>query len=650
VSRKDIDRKIAVIFVADVVGYSQHMKKDEDETLQSFRACRKILEKLFDEHDGRVFNTAGDSILAEFSSAVSAVVCASEFQNLIKERNDNTSSSIKIEFRIGINMGDVVKEGDDLYGDGVNIAARLEALSQPNGVCLSKTVFDLVSNKTKFVFNDLGEQKVKDEQFHAFDVLIGNNQKRSIKGAKRFNTPLYISIAVVIGLLIGVFFYIYINREKSMFIASQNDQIKGQASGRSLLILPFINKSGSDEFDYLSEGITDHLISSISPTTILSILSAQRSYLISKKEYSNQKLRDELGINFLVNGSIFTSDKKFRVNIELVDIKRNSKIWSSNKEYLLTDLFAAQDQIESLLRRAIQTHLTMGKVFSNSLEKYFENKEDYKELLSLRALTFQEGFAVTDDYDQPFKLLVERNPDNSMAVYYYADSLYRKFLANKLDFRDYSKAHEAILKAQELDPDNSLVYPLLGPIETWVMGINQMGLEDTLLKGLKKGSENYRTLVLIGNNLNSISKFSEGIRYLKKAVKIAPYGPITTEIFLMRAYIETKRFDEAKDLCLTMIEEGGKQGALWGTSFLTFSEFVTGEKEKAKTHLKNFIEENNYTLDELIQDLRNSPFSASELDQSLEDMIYIFLYMFEPEKITPYQEALFRKDLYSLED
>ena len=113
-SRKDIDRKIAVIFVADVVGYSQHMKKDEDETLQSFRACRKILEKLFDEHDGRVFNTAGDSILAEFSSAVSAVVCASEFQNLIKERNDNTSSSIKIEFRIAINRGDVVKEGDEV--------------------------------------------------------------------------------------------------------------------------------------------------------------------------------------------------------------------------------------------------------------------------------------------------------------------------------------------------------------------------------------------------------------------------------------------------------------------------------------------------------------------------------------------------------
>ncbi len=177
-SQKDIDRKIAVIFVADVVGYSQHMKKDEDETLRSFRACKKILEKLFDEHDGRVFNTAGDSILAEFSSAVSAVVCASEFQNLLKERNNNTKPSIKMEFRIGINMGDVVKEGDNLYGDGVNIAARLEALSQPAGVCLSKSVYDLVSNKTKFLFSDLGEQKVKDEHFHAYDVLFSGGHKR----------------------------------------------------------------------------------------------------------------------------------------------------------------------------------------------------------------------------------------------------------------------------------------------------------------------------------------------------------------------------------------------------------------------------------------------------------------------------------------
>ena len=150
---KEIQRKIAVIFVADAVGYSQHMKRDEDETVKSFRSCKQILDRLFEEHDGCVFNTAGDSILAEFTSAVSALVCASEFQSLINERNKSDNTKIKMEFRIGINMGDVVKEGNNLYGDGVNIAARLEALCQPGGISLSKSVYEFVNNETKFLIN-----------------------------------------------------------------------------------------------------------------------------------------------------------------------------------------------------------------------------------------------------------------------------------------------------------------------------------------------------------------------------------------------------------------------------------------------------------------------------------------------------------------
>ena len=142
-SEKKIDRKIAVIFVTDVVGFSKLMEKNEDETLQSFRACKELLDNLFQEHGGRIFNTAGDSVLAEFQSAVSAVICASEFQILVKERNSNVSKNSQMHFRIGLNMGDVIVEGDNLYGDGVNVAARLEAISQPNGVCLSKSIHDL---------------------------------------------------------------------------------------------------------------------------------------------------------------------------------------------------------------------------------------------------------------------------------------------------------------------------------------------------------------------------------------------------------------------------------------------------------------------------------------------------------------------------
>ena len=177
-SQQDIDRKIAVIFVTDVVGFSKSMEVNEEETLRSFRACHEILDKLFEEHGGRIFNTAGDSVLAEFQSAVSAVVCANEFQKLIKERNKSVSEESQMSFRIGLNMGDVIIEGDNLYGEGVNVAARLEALSQANGICVSKSIVDFVNKKTELLFNDLGEQKVKNTEVHAYDIADPDLQVR----------------------------------------------------------------------------------------------------------------------------------------------------------------------------------------------------------------------------------------------------------------------------------------------------------------------------------------------------------------------------------------------------------------------------------------------------------------------------------------
>ena len=179
-SNAKIERKIAVIFATDVVGYSKHMEADENETIHSLRACEEILQKLFAKYDGRLFNTGGDSFLAEFPSAVSAVECAVEFQNAIQTRNALEDTTTKLEFRIGINSGDVVKEKDNLLGDGVNIAARLEALAQTNGITVSKVIHDFVKGKTKFDFNDLGVQKVKQNEFHAFDLLLNQSQKRRL--------------------------------------------------------------------------------------------------------------------------------------------------------------------------------------------------------------------------------------------------------------------------------------------------------------------------------------------------------------------------------------------------------------------------------------------------------------------------------------
>ena len=166
----EIDRKIAVIFVVDVVGYSKHMETDENATIKSYNACEKILNKLLKKYKGFVFNTAGDSVLAEFPSAVNAVECAVDFQNEIKKRNQSDKVDVKLEFRLGINMGDMVKKDNNLIGDGVNIATRLEALAQPNGISISKSVYDFVVPKTKVSFNDLGIQKVKQNELSLIHI------------------------------------------------------------------------------------------------------------------------------------------------------------------------------------------------------------------------------------------------------------------------------------------------------------------------------------------------------------------------------------------------------------------------------------------------------------------------------------------------
>ena len=190
------ERKVTVILATDVVGYSVMMEENEEQTLKNLKVCRAIVEGLIKDHHGRIFNTAGDSVLAEFQSAVEAVICATEFQNTIKERNNSVGEEEQMEFRIGVNMGDVVIEGDNLYGDGVNVAARLEALAQPGGICLSKNVHEMVNKKTDFHFNDLGEQKVKDTLLHAVDVVIDETHKRTVKTQKKSKTPLFATIAV----------------------------------------------------------------------------------------------------------------------------------------------------------------------------------------------------------------------------------------------------------------------------------------------------------------------------------------------------------------------------------------------------------------------------------------------------------------------
>ena len=331
-STKEIWLKIAVIFATDVVGYSKSVEKNDDQTIKDFRVCKKFLEDLFKEHDGRIFNTAGDSVLAEFSSAVSAVICATEFQRIIKERNESETTDLKMEFRIGINMGDVVIEGENLYGDGVNIAARLEDLAQPNGVCLSRSVHEFINKKMDFLFNDFGEQTLKDNKFHAFDVVIDDSHKRTVKTKSKSQLPLIAAIVAI--LVLGIGGYAYYNNAPTE--QSKEEKKVARDNLPVILVKPFKNLGSEDTS--VSNAITESLISSLSRYNLLSVLSSSTSFHILETKMTDNEFAEKFGVKHAIQGSVQSFGKNTRLTVELNDLSKSKVVWSDKVDFMLDDI------------------------------------------------------------------------------------------------------------------------------------------------------------------------------------------------------------------------------------------------------------------------------------------------------------------------
>ena len=284
-SEDEIDRKIAVIFATDVVGYSKHMEANESGTVKNLRACERLLAELFKKHNGRLFNSGRDSFLAEFSSAVSAVECAVEFQNVVKERNSSDATTVKLQFRIGINSGDVIKEKDNLLGDGVNIAARLEALAQIGGITISKIIYDYVKGKTEYEFNDLGLQKVKQNEFHAVDLLIDGNEKRKFK--EKSNSIL-VTAASISGVLVITLLGYFVLNGSEHFPTAQKSSVTSDKP--TILITNFKNMTGNADNNYLGDGITSNIIATVNKSERFEVPPSSTAKYIQKNDLANTEL------------------------------------------------------------------------------------------------------------------------------------------------------------------------------------------------------------------------------------------------------------------------------------------------------------------------------------------------------------------------
>ena len=348
---KEIDRKVAIILATDVVNYSKHMETNESETVKNLRACELILQRVIKKHDGRLFNSGGDSFFVEFPSAVEAVECAVAFQKDIKKRNSSDIITVPLEFRIGISMGDVIKEKENLLGDGVNIAARLETLAQKNGITISKNIYDLVKAKTSHQYNDLGIQKVKKNEFHAYDILLDPSQKRKLKTQKSNKPILAIAASFLVIAVVSFLYITQVNKSKSTSdISSLN----------TILVYPFKNITDPENKNRFSEALTESMIGSLSRYKGIRTLSSSTSFFVKENEMSPSEIFNKYAVNFIVTGSIQTFGDNSRINLELTDAKKDTVVWSNKIDFEISDIFKAQEKIGNEILEYLQINLVAG--------------------------------------------------------------------------------------------------------------------------------------------------------------------------------------------------------------------------------------------------------------------------------------------------
>ncbi len=359
VEGQGVERKLAAIFAADVAEYSRLMGVDEVGTLRQLQAYRAILDHLVEVHHGRIFNTAGDSVIADFASAVDAVECAVAVQQAIAEENANRAPEEQMRFRIGVHVGDVIVEGSNLYGDSVNIAARLEALAEPGGVCLSGAVRDQIGTRLPVGFTTLGEQRVKNiaEPVRAFKV----DESFGHSSALAAGTRGWRGRRFVIGLA-AVAVLALIAAGAAWWLRSGPSAVTNVSAPRlSMVVLPFTNLSNDPDQEYFADGITDDLTTDLSRIEGSVVIARNTAFTYKGKAVDAKKIGRELDVRYVLEGSVQRSAKEVRVNVQLVDAATDRQLWAERFDRDLGDLFALQNEITERIARALQSQLAIAE-------------------------------------------------------------------------------------------------------------------------------------------------------------------------------------------------------------------------------------------------------------------------------------------------
>ena len=349
-------RKLAAILAADVVGFSKMMGENEDRTLKNLKACRSLTDESIISNHGRIFGSAGDSIIAEFASPVDAVIAATEFQRNLSLRNEGVTEENKMMFRVGLNLGDVIVEGDNLYGDGVNVASRLEALAEPGGISLSGKFHDEVSRKLDMSFVSTGEQEMKNIQnpIPTFKIEI-----TEIDNSETNSSP---------------------EIKDSISKSESDEKINSESKPPAIAVLPFTNMSGDPEQEFFVDGITEDIITNLSLWRTFPVISRNSSFTYRGQNQNLKHVANELGARYIVEGSVRKGGNRLRITAQLIDASEDHHLWSEKWDRTLEDVFDVQDEVSEAVARRVAPSIT-GYEQNRLIRKRPENLTAWEEYL-----------------------------------------------------------------------------------------------------------------------------------------------------------------------------------------------------------------------------------------------------------------------------
>jgi len=548
----EVKRKLTAILSADVKGYSRLMGEDEESTAHTLSSYKEVIAGLIQHHHGRVVDAPGDNVLAEFASVVDAVRCAVGIQKELKTRNAELPDNRRMEFRIGINLGDVIEEGERIYGDGVNIAARLESLADAGGICVSGTAFDQVKNKLNLGYKYLGEQTVKNivEPVRVYLVLMEPEaagkviEEKTVKPRRWQRAALVVVVILVVVATAFAVWRLYLRPTPPIEVASKEKMAFPLPDKPSIAVLPFLNMSGDPKQEFLCDGITEDIITALSKVPMLFVIARNSTFTYRGKPVKVNQISEELGVQYVLEGSVQKSDNRVRITAQLIDALSGHHIWAERYDRDLKDIFALQDDVTRNILTAMQVKITEGEQ-ALYRDKGIRNLNCYLKLL--------EGKNYLNRGDIEGNNLARRMGEETLVMCPESSSAYGLLaITHMMDYwhgsgkspqESIEKAIDLARKAIALDDAYAHPHGLL----SFLYSIKRE-YEKALAEGERavaldpNGADVYAWYAM---SLTFAERSEEAIPLFQKAIRLNPFGPTWYFFDLGNALLIAERYEEA---------------------------------------------------------------------------------------------------------